>query len=95
MRHQRFEASLTEYAMGAVVLFLLLMAAAVVVVLLAAAVALVVVGAAAAWIAWRMLPFRKWLPAKEPVDRLTDHYVAGHIDITEFERRLARLVKRV
>ena len=94
MRQRRFEVSVAPYAVGGIVLLFLLMATVVALVLFAVAIGLVLVVAACAWIAWRMLPFRKALPSKSPVERLTDHYVAGRIDISEFERRVAKILHR-
>ncbi len=56
----------------------------------------IAVGVAMAWLLWKVLPLTRQLhhvEVKTPVERLTDHYVAGHIDIREFEQQLSQLLR--
>jgi hypothetical protein len=83
------------YIIAAIVILIALFFVTVAVVMLAMAVGLVLMGVGTAWIIWRLLPAGKRVRAhlsKTPVDHLTDRYVHGHIDISEFEQRVARVL---
>jgi hypothetical protein len=81
---------------AAIIIFAVLIGVIVALVMLATAVVLLLACAGAAWVAWRFLPFRTRLAdRRSPIDRLTDMYVAGHMDIVEFERRVATALRGV
>jgi protein-S-isoprenylcysteine O-methyltransferase Ste14 len=89
----RFD-NLASYVVAAIVFLGLVITAVILLLLVAAAVVLALLGVAAAWIAWRCLPFRRSaLLTKSPIERLTDHYVSGRIDLGEFEARVAKVLK--
>jgi len=86
-----------KYLFATALIVVILAALAVALVLTATAVALVLLCAGIAWVAWRLSPFRRhWLAltSTSPIDRLTDHYVSGRIDLGEFERRVTRVIRR-
>jgi len=83
------------YVIAAIVILIALFFITVAVVMVAMAAGLVLMGVGTAWVVWRLLPTGRRVRAhlsKTPVDHLTDRYVQGHIDISEFEQRVARVL---
>jgi hypothetical protein len=82
-----------DYIIAAMIIVAILIAITVVVVMLASAAILVLACIGLGWVAWRVLPFgRRLANPQSPVDRLTDMYVHGRMDIHEFEQRLAHIL---
>ena len=78
----------------AVIILAVVIAVIVALVLVATAIVLLLACVGAVWIGWRFLPFRARLAnRRSPVERLTDMYVAGRMDIVEFERRIASVLR--
>jgi hypothetical protein len=83
------------YVIAALLILIVLFFITVAVVMVAAAAGLVLMGVGTAWVVWRLLPVSRRVRShlsKTPVDHLTDRYVQGHIDISEFEQRVARVL---
>lgn len=80
-----------EYMIAAIIVLVVLASIIIALVMVVGALALVLASVGLGWLTWHLLPFRHRL-SKSPVDRLTDHYVAGNIDLGEFERRVARVL---
>ncbi|GEM_PF-6584770 len=75
------------------VLLVLAIVIAVAVTLLLFLLAVILALAASAWLVWRLLPFRRSLQGS-PVERLTEQYVHGGIDLQEFDRRITGVLRR-
>lgn len=83
-----------DYILVAIFVIIVLMVVAIAVAMLATAVFLLLACLGTGWVAWRMLPFRRRLQSmRSPVERLTDLYVDGRIEIDEFERRVERVLR--
>ncbi|HZT95962.1 MAG TPA: hypothetical protein VFB34_03905 [Chloroflexota bacterium] len=84
-----------SYLVAAILIVMFLVLVLFALAVLAAVVCTIAFGLGAAWLLWRVLPLGRQVRqalSRSPVDRLTDHYVAGHIDIREFEQRLAHVL---
>ena len=83
------------YVIAALLLLVVLFFITVAVVMVAVAAGLILMCVGTAWVLWRVLPVGRRVRAhisKTPVDHLTDRYVQGHIDISEFEQKVARVL---
>lgn len=86
------------YFIIAIVVVALVVVAAAALVMMAFGAALILAIGALGWAAWHVLGLRRPAALADRheglVRRLTDHYVAGHIDLPEFERQVERVLAR-
>lgn len=87
-----------DYVIAAIIVLTILAIAVIALIMLMTAVAFVgLTGAGVAWLAWRYLPVGRRasrLSSRSPLERLTDSYVSGHMDIGEFEQSLSQVLAR-